>query len=46
MTNERGILQKLRRAMVAPERELLSDEVEVEETMVGGRHESTRSWSA
>jgi transposase-like protein len=32
------ILQKLRRAMVAPERELLCGEVEVDETLVGGRH--------
>jgi transposase-like protein len=39
------ILQKLRRAMVAPERELLSDEVEVDETMVGGRHEGHRGRS-
>ncbi len=33
------ILQKLRRAMVAPEREPLSDEVEVDETLVGGVRE-------
>jgi transposase-like protein len=33
------ILQKLRRAMVAPEREPLRDEVEVDETLVGGRRE-------
>jgi len=33
------ILQKLRRAMVAPEREPLSGEVEVDETLVGGRRE-------
>jgi len=39
------ILQKLRRAMVAPEREPLSDEVEVDETMVGGRHEGHRGRS-
>jgi transposase-like protein len=32
------MLQKLRRAMVAPEREPLRDEVEVDETLVGGRH--------
>lgn len=32
------ILQKLRRAMVAPEREPLRDEVEIDETLVGGRH--------
>lgn len=29
-------LHKLRRAMVVPERELLSDDVEVDETYVGG----------
>jgi len=33
------ILQKLRRAMVAPERETLSGEVEVDETLVGTRRE-------
>jgi transposase-like protein len=33
------MLQKLRRAMVAPEREPLRDEVEVDETLVGGRRE-------
>ncbi len=33
------ILQKLRRAMVAPEREPLKGEVEVDETFVGGRRE-------
>jgi transposase-like protein len=33
------MLQKLRRAMVAPEREPLCDEVEVDETLVGGRRE-------
>ena len=33
------ILQKLRRAMVAPEREPLRDEVEVDETLVGGVRE-------
>jgi hypothetical protein len=33
------ILQKLRRAMVAPEREPLSGEVEVDETLIGGRRE-------
>jgi transposase-like protein len=32
------ILHKLRRAMVAPEREPLREEVEVDETLVGGRH--------
>ncbi len=32
------ILQKLRRAMVAPERGPLRGEVEVDETLVGGRH--------
>jgi transposase-like protein len=32
------ILQKLRRAMVAPEREPLNGEVEIDETLVGGRH--------
>jgi hypothetical protein len=32
------ILHKLRRAMVAPEREPLGREVEVDETLVGGRH--------
>jgi transposase-like protein len=33
------ILQKLRRAMVAPEREPLTGAVEVDETLVGGRRE-------
>src|SRR5215207_6982084 len=33
------ILQTLRRAMVAPEREPLAGEVEVDETLVGGRRE-------
>lgn len=33
------MLQKLRRAVVAPEREPLEAEVEVDETLVGGRHE-------
>lgn len=33
------ILQKLRRAMVAPERELLKDEVEVDEFFLGGEEE-------
>ena len=33
------LLQKLRRAMVAPEREPLRDEVEVDETLVGGVRE-------
>jgi hypothetical protein len=33
------ILQKLRRAMVAPEREPLSGEVEVDETLIGGVRE-------
>jgi hypothetical protein len=32
------MLHKLRRAMVAPEREPLRGEVEVDETLVGGRH--------
>lgn len=32
------MLQKLRRAMVAPERDQLRGEVEVDETLVGGRH--------
>jgi hypothetical protein len=36
------ILQKLRRAMVAPEREPLRAEVEIDETLVGGRHEGRR----
>jgi transposase-like protein len=36
------ILQKLRRAMVAPERELLRGEVEVDESLVGGHHEGRR----
>jgi len=36
------ILHKLRRAMVAPEREPLSDEVEVDEAFVGGRHSERR----
>src|ERR1700730_5424499 len=36
------ILQKLRRAMVAPEREPLSEEVEIDETIVGGRHDGHR----
>lgn len=36
------MLQKLRRAMVAPEREPLKQEVEVDETLVGGRHEGRR----
>lgn len=36
------ILQKLRRAMVAPEREPLKGEVEVDETLVGGHHEGRR----
>jgi len=33
------ILHKLRRAMVAPERQPLSGEVEIDETLVGGRRE-------
>ena len=39
------ILQKLRRAMVAPEREPLSDEVEVDETLarMGSRGASCRA---
>lgn len=36
------ILQKLRRAMVAPEREPLKGEVEVDETFVGGRNPQRR----
>lgn len=36
------ILQKLRRAMVAPERTPLKVEVEVDETLVGGRHSERR----
>src|SRR6266511_4756599 len=36
------MLQKLRRAMVALEREPLRDEVEVDETLVGGHHEGRR----
>jgi transposase-like protein len=36
------ILHKLRRAMVAPEREPLRGEVEVDETLVGGHHEGRR----
>ncbi len=36
------ILQKLRRAMVAPERKPLRGEVEVDETLVGGHHEGRR----
>jgi transposase-like protein len=36
------MLQKLRRAMVAPERDPLKVEVEVDETLVGGRHEGRR----
>jgi len=36
------ILQKLRRAMVAPERKPLRGEVEVDETLVGGYHEGRR----
>lgn len=36
------MLQKLRRAMVAPEREPLRGEVEVDETLVGGHHEGRR----
>ena len=36
------MLQKLRRAMVAPEREPLTDEVEVDEMLVGGHHEGRR----
>ena len=34
------ILQKLRRAMVAPERKPLNGEVEIDETLVGGRREA------
>jgi len=36
------ILHKLRRAMVAPERELLKAEVEVDETLIGGRDSERR----
>jgi transposase-like protein len=36
------ILQKLRRAMVAPERELLKDEVEVDEFYLGGEEAGLR----
>jgi hypothetical protein len=36
------ILQKLRRAMVAPERELLKAEVEVDEFFLGGEEEGQR----
>lgn len=36
------MLQTLRRAIVAPEREPLSGEVEVDETLVGGHHEGRR----
>lgn len=36
------MLQKLRRAMVAPEREALKGEVEVDETFVGGRNPKRR----
>ena len=31
-----GLLQKLRRAMVRPERDRISGEVEVDETYIGG----------
>jgi transposase-like protein len=36
------ILQKLRRAMVAPEREALQDEVKIDEFFVGGHEEGLR----
>ncbi len=36
------ILQKLRRAMVAPERELLKGEVEIDEFFLGGREEGLK----
>jgi transposase-like protein len=36
------MLQKLRRAMVAPERELLKDEVEIDEFFIGGHEEGLR----
>jgi transposase-like protein len=36
------ILHKLRRAMIAPERGRLSDHVEVDEALVGGRHAGRR----
>jgi ribosomal protein L37AE/L43A/transposase-like protein len=36
------ILHKLRRAMIAPERGLLRDQVEVDEALIGGRHSGRR----
>jgi transposase-like protein len=36
------ILQKLRRAMIAPERELLKGEVEIDEFFLGGREEGLK----
>lgn len=36
------MLHKLRRAMIAPERELLAGPVEVDEGFVGGRHSARR----
>jgi transposase-like protein/ribosomal protein L37AE/L43A len=36
------MLQKLRRAMVAPERELLRDEVEIDEFFIGGHEEGLK----
>jgi hypothetical protein len=37
-----AMLQKLRRTMVRPEREPLKDQVEVDETYIGGREASLR----
>ena len=37
-----AILQKLRRAMLRPEREPLKDKVEVDETYIGGREAGLR----
>jgi hypothetical protein len=36
------MLQRLRRAMVRPERELLKERVEVDETYIGGREAGLR----
>ena len=38
------ILQNLRRAMVSPEREPLTGEVEVDEGFIGGRDPARRAW--
>jgi len=38
-----GLLQKLRRAMVRPERDRISGEVEVDETYIGGLEEGRRA---